>query len=65
VEGGLVALEQALVDGDVEALTLVNQHQSELQRALGEQMAELRQALSRYDFDVALALLRKALAERA
>lgn len=64
-EDGLAALEQALVDGDVEALTLVNVHQALLQRVLGEQMAELRQALTRYDFDAALAVLRKVLPARS
>lgn len=63
-EDGLAALEQALVGGDVEALSLVNRYQAQLQHVLGEHMAELRQALTRYDFDAALALLREALNRR-
>jgi len=60
IEVGLAALEQALVDGDVEALSLVNRYQAPLQHVLGTHMGELRQALTRYDFDAALALLRDA-----
>ncbi len=63
-EDGLAALEQALADGDVEALALVNLYQAPLQRVLGTRMGELRQALTRYDFDAALALLRDALKHR-
>jgi len=57
---GLAALEQALLDGDVEALALVARQQAQLQHLLGEHMVELRQALTRYDFDAALALLHEA-----
>mgnify|MGYP004704729831 CR=1 FL=1 len=55
----LAALEQALESGDVEALNLVAQNQARLQRGLGGRMAELQEALARYDFDAALAVLRQ------
>jgi two-component system, sensor histidine kinase and response regulator len=53
----LAELAQALSDGDVQALALVDRHQDQLQQRLGTRMAEWRQALSRFDFDAALALL--------
>ena len=56
----LAVLAKALSDGDVEALSLVNHHQALLQHTLGDRMAELKQALTRYDFDIALALLQQA-----